>query len=70
MKKFKSLAISLCVSIMLCFSVGLFSLAKTSRVYAEGNNSYFTVEEYTNSDKLLRSMGHRLLKIYWSLRKK
>lgn len=44
MKKFKSLAISLCVSIMLCFSVGLFSLAKTSRVYAEGNNSYFTVE--------------------------
>lgn len=62
MKKFKSLAISLCVSIMLCFSVGLFSLVKTSRVYAEGNNNYFTVEEYTNSDKLFRSDGTSSLK--------
>lgn len=62
MKKFKTLAISLFVSIMLCFSVGLFSLAKTSRVYAEGNNNYFTVEEYTNSDKLLRSDGTSSLK--------
>ena len=62
MKKFKTLAISLFVSIMLCFLVGLFSLAKTSRVYAEGNNNYFTIEEYTNSDKLLRSDGTSSLK--------
>lgn len=37
MKNFKSLIISLCVSVTLCFSVGFFSLGETSRVYADGN---------------------------------
>ena len=42
MKNFKSLIISLCVSVTLCFSVGFFSLGETSRVYADGNGNYFT----------------------------
>lgn len=37
MKNFKSLIISLCVSVTLCFSVGFFSLGETSRVYADEN---------------------------------
>lgn len=42
---------------MLCLSIGLFSLGETPRVYAEGNTNYFTVEEYTDYDELLRSDG-------------
>ena len=57
MKNFKSLIISLCVSVTLCFSVGFFSLGETSRVYADGNGNYFTAEEYTDNDELLRSDG-------------
>ena len=57
MRKIKILTISLCVSIMLCLSIGLFSLGETPRVYAEGNTNYFTVEEYTDYDELLRSDG-------------
>lgn len=57
MKNFKSLIISLCVSVTLCFSVGFFSLGETSRVYADENGNYFTAEDYTNSDKLLLGDG-------------
>ena len=57
MKKIKILVVSLCVSMMLCFLAGFFSIDKISRVYAEGSNNYLTVEEYTNSDKLLKEDG-------------
>ena len=47
MKNFKSLIISLCVSVTLCFSVGFFSLGETSRVYADENEA-----KALNVDKL------------------
>ncbi len=57
MKKLKSLIITLCVSVVLCLSVGVFLFEETPHVYAEGNKNYFTVEEYTDYDELLRSDG-------------
>lgn len=57
MKNFKSLIIFLCISVALCFSVGSFHLGETSRVYADENENYFTAEEYTDNDELLRSDG-------------
>ena len=54
MGKFKSSIIFLCVGVLLCLSMGLILLAKTSRqVYAEDNN-HLKTEKNTKSDVLLQ----------------
>lgn len=42
---------------MFCFFIGYFSFGETSRVFAAENENYFTAEEYTDNDELLRKDG-------------
>lgn len=57
MKKLKFIAISLFISGMICFLIGCVALGKTPREDTEEDKNYFTVEEYTDNDKLLKSDG-------------
>ena len=57
MKNNRILTIVICISVAICFSTGFSDLGRILQAEAEENETYFTAEEYTDGDKLLKKDG-------------